>query len=195
MKAAEGKIGRVFVLRLEDGDMVPGCIERFAAEKGVQVGFALLVGGVGSGEVVVGPEVSSARPAKPMFRGVSDAHEVAAVGVLAPDAQGRPVLHIHGSLGRAGATVSGCFRKGLKTWVTGEVILYEVTGTPAVRLDDPVAGFALLEPLGALASATRPAPTPPPAGRAAAPEPIPATTAQGDGKRSRAIYLFNAEVH
>jgi len=35
MKACEGHIGRVFVIRLEDGDMVPECIERFAAEKGI----------------------------------------------------------------------------------------------------------------------------------------------------------------
>ena len=35
MKASEGKIGRVFVVRLEDGDVVPDCIERFAAEKSI----------------------------------------------------------------------------------------------------------------------------------------------------------------
>jgi len=34
MKACEGKIGRVFVVRLEDGDVVPECIERFARKKG-----------------------------------------------------------------------------------------------------------------------------------------------------------------
>jgi uncharacterized protein len=29
MKATEGRIGRVFIIRLEDGDIVPGCIEKF----------------------------------------------------------------------------------------------------------------------------------------------------------------------
>jgi len=38
MKACEGRVGRVFVIRLEDGEMVPECIERFAREKGVSVG-------------------------------------------------------------------------------------------------------------------------------------------------------------
>jgi predicted DNA-binding protein with PD1-like motif len=33
MKASEGKIGRVFILRLEDGDVVPGAIEKFAVAK------------------------------------------------------------------------------------------------------------------------------------------------------------------
>jgi predicted DNA-binding protein with PD1-like motif len=49
MKACEGRIGRVFVIRLEDGDVVPECIERFAEEKRVSVGQAILVGGIGGG--------------------------------------------------------------------------------------------------------------------------------------------------
>jgi predicted DNA-binding protein with PD1-like motif len=55
MKACEGKIGRVFVIRLEDGDVVPECIERFAKKKRVSMGQAILVGGIGSGDVAVGP--------------------------------------------------------------------------------------------------------------------------------------------
>jgi predicted DNA-binding protein with PD1-like motif len=38
MKACEGRIGRVFVIRPEDGDMVPDCIERFAEDNRVSVG-------------------------------------------------------------------------------------------------------------------------------------------------------------
>ena len=38
MKATEGHVGRVYVIRLEDGDVVPECIERFAEEEGVRVG-------------------------------------------------------------------------------------------------------------------------------------------------------------
>jgi len=66
MKACEGKIGRVFVMRLEDGDVVPECIERFAEEKGVSVGQAILVGGIGGGDVVVGPRRSEGMPPEPM---------------------------------------------------------------------------------------------------------------------------------
>ena len=58
MKACEGRVGRVFVIRLEDGDVVPGCVERFAEEEGVSVGQAILVGGIGGGDVVVGPRRS-----------------------------------------------------------------------------------------------------------------------------------------
>ncbi len=194
MKAAEGKMGRVFLIRLEDGDEVPGSIERFAAEKQVSAGYALFVGGVGGGRVVVGPRESDARPPEPMERAIEDAHEVAAVGVLAPDEEGTPVLHIHGALGRSGSTVSGCFRKGVATWVTGEVILYEITGTAAVRVPDPAVGFSLLEPAGAPAKREEARPrSAAAAGKKAAPAAAVAAAHTGD-RHSRVIYLLNAEV-
>ena len=88
MKASEGRIGRVFVIRLEDGDVVPDCIERFAEEQGISVGQAILVGGIGSGEVVVGPRRSEESPPQPMLLPIDDAHEVVGVGVLAPNEAG-----------------------------------------------------------------------------------------------------------
>jgi len=145
MKACEGHIGRVFVIRLEDGDIVPDCIERFAAEKGVQVGHATLIGGVGGGEVVVGPRRSDEMPPEPMLLPVDGVHEVAGVGVLAPGEDGKPVLHIHAALGRSGQTITGCLRPGVATWVVGEAILYEILGTKAKRVKDKRTGFALLK--------------------------------------------------
>jgi len=146
MKACEGRIGRVFVMRLEDGDMVPECIERFAGEKGVSVGQAVLVGGIGDGDVVVGPRRSEERPPEPMLLPVDGAHEVVGVGVLAPGEDGKPVLHIHAALGRAGQTMTGCLRHGVTTWLVGEVILYEILGADMVRIQDEESGFELLEP-------------------------------------------------
>ena len=145
MKACEGNIGRVFVLRLEDGDVVPECIERFAEEKGISVGHVILVGGIGDGEIVVGPRRSEERPPEPMLLPVDSAHEVVGVGVLAPNEDGKPVLHIHAALGRSGQTMTGCLRPGVSTWLVGEAILYEITGTTATRLPDKESGFNLLE--------------------------------------------------
>jgi predicted DNA-binding protein with PD1-like motif len=148
MKACEGRIGRVFVMRLEDGDMVPECIERFAGDKGVSVGQAVLVGGIGDGDVVVGPRRSEERPPEPMLLPVDGAHEVVGVGVLAPGEDGKPVLHIHAALGRAGQTMTGCLRHGVTTWLVGEVILYEILGADMLRVQDEQSGFELLEPGG-----------------------------------------------
>ena len=145
MKASEGRVGRVFVIRLEDGDVVPECIERFAEEKGISVGHVILVGGIGGGEVIVGPRDSEEMPPQPMLLPVDGAHEVVGVGVIAPDKEGKPVLHIHAALGRSGQTMSGCLRPGVTTWLVGEVILYEIVGADVARVRDEESGFELLE--------------------------------------------------
>jgi len=136
----------VFVIRLEDGDVLPQCIERFAEEHGVLVGQVILVGGIGEGQVVVGPRYSSVSPPEPMLVPIDGAHEVAGVGVLAPDVDGKPHLHIHAALGRSGKTTTGCLRPGVSTWLVGEVILYEILEAKVARVEDSLSGFSLLEP-------------------------------------------------
>lgn len=145
MKASEGCMGRVFVMRLEDGDVVPDCIERFAAEKSIKVGHVILIGGIGSGEVVVGPRDSAEKPPEPMLLPVDGAHEVVGVGIIAPDKAGKPVLHIHAALGRSGQTMTGCLRHGVKTWLVGEAIIYEILGTKVARLPHKGSRFDLME--------------------------------------------------
>lgn len=132
-------------MRLEDGDVVPDCIERFAAEKGITVGQVVLIGGIGSGQVVVGPRSSAKMPPEPMLLPVDAAHEVVGVGIIAPDKSGKPVLHIHAALGRSGQTLTGCLRPGVKTWVVGEAIIYEILGAKISRLPDKKSGFDLME--------------------------------------------------
>ena len=149
MKACEGQIGRVFVIRLEDGDVVPECIERFAEENGVSVGHVILVGGIGEGEVVVGPRRSEERPPQPMLLPIKGVHEVVGVGVLAPDEAGKPILHIHAALGRLEKALTGCLQFGVTTWLVGEVILYEILRTKVTRVRDKESGLALLEPASA----------------------------------------------
>jgi len=144
MKYSEGKIGRVFIIRLEDDDELPGCIEKFAEEHKISVGQAILVGGIGSGEIVSGPRKNKELPIDPMLIPVDGVHEVVGVGVLAPDGNGKPSLHIHAALGRAGKTTTGCLRMGVKTWLVGEVILYEILGADVARLPDKDSGFELL---------------------------------------------------
>ncbi len=145
MKACEGQLGRVFVIRLEDHDVIPTCIESFAEEKKISVGQVLVIGGVGSGQVVVGPRDSDEMPPEPMLLPVDGAHEVVGVGIITPDEKGKPVLHIHAALGRAGKTTTGCLRPGVNTWIVGEVIICEIVGTNAARVLDKDTGFELLQ--------------------------------------------------
>ena len=145
MKASEGKLGRVFVMRLEDGDNLPACIESFAAEKKISTGQVILIGGIGNGQVVVGPRRSDEMPPEPMLLPVDGAHEVVGVGIIAPDEKGKPTLHIHAALGRSGQTITGCLRPGVSTWLVGEVIIFEILGTDAARIPSEKANFELLQ--------------------------------------------------
>ena len=146
MKYAQGKIGRIFMLRMEDGDLLPDSIESFAEKQGISVGQVLFMGGIGSGDIVVGPRDSSAEKPQPMVLPVDGAHEILATGVLAPDEEtNQPILHIHGALGRGGRTITGCLREGVYTWLIGEVVVYEILGIEAKRVIDSESGFKLLQ--------------------------------------------------
>ncbi len=145
MKASEGKIGRVFILRLEDGDVVPGCIEQFAAEKKINCGHVILIGGIGGGQVVAGPRYTDKMPPDPILLPVDGAHEVVGLGIIAPDKDGKPVRHIHAAFGRGGQTLTGCLRPGVSTWLIGEALIYEILDARGSRQPDKASGFNLME--------------------------------------------------
>lgn len=143
MKASEGKVGRVFVVRLEDGDRLPDAIENLAQEKGIRAASVILLGGIRRGRVVVGPETPEVPP-KPMTKDFQDVHEIAAVGTIFPGPEGEPSLHLHAALGRDGRTITGCTRTGVEVWLIAEAVITEIIDTTAHRVLS--AGLELLEP-------------------------------------------------
>lgn len=145
MKWSEGKIGRVFVIRLEDKDKLPEAIESFARENNVTRGMCILLGGIETGEIVVGPKDSESMPVVPMIFGLKGVHEICAVGTIFPDGDAKPRLHMHAALGREGKTTTGCIRPGIEVWKLGEAIVLEIVDNNAHR-EDTAAGFPMLQP-------------------------------------------------
>ena len=133
MKISEGRVGRVFVVRLDDGDRLPGALEELAKEKGITAASVILLGGIGRGEVVVGPKTAELPP-KPMTAELKGVHEIAAVGTIFANAAGQPILHLHAALGRDGRTITGCTRTGVEVWLVAEAIITEIVGTKARRV-------------------------------------------------------------
>ena len=148
MNVAEGTIGRVFVLRLEHGERLPDCVEAFALERGLSRAFCALVGGVGNGTIVTGPvagpDGKAAMPPVPVLTALIGTQEVAAVGTLFPDAEGRPRLHMHGAFGHGEEARVGCIRPGIDVWTIGEFLIIELLGLGMTRRRDPATGFELL---------------------------------------------------
>jgi predicted DNA-binding protein with PD1-like motif len=147
MKYSEASLGKVYVLRLEDGDILHEEIEGFALNHQINAAAVIAVGGVDQdSELVVGPEQGRATPVVPMSHILNNVHEAAGTGTIFPDATGKPVLHMHVACGRNDSSITGCVRKGVKIWHILEVIIIEIKESTARRLKDSVTGFELLEP-------------------------------------------------
>ncbi len=145
MQFSEGQMGRIFVLRLEEGERLNDTIEKFAREQKINHGLAFYLGGAGDGsQVVVGPEANR-EGIIPMIYTWRGAQEVLALGTLIPDEAGEPVLHLHAAAGREGQATVGCTRAGVAVWLVGEVVLLEILGSAATRRKDAQTGFQLLK--------------------------------------------------
>jgi predicted DNA-binding protein with PD1-like motif len=147
MKYGTAAIGRVFIIRLEDGEILHETVEAFARKQGIRSAALIVLGGADEGsKLVVGPSEARASPVVPMEHVLDGTCESTGVGTIFPDAEGKPVLHMHIACGRKQATVTGCVRRGVKVWQVMELVLWELTGTDAKRVFDPATGFELLQP-------------------------------------------------
>ena len=147
MKYSQAKQGRIYIIRLEDGDIIHDEIEKFAKKKSIKAASLIIIGGVDKNStLIVGPEHGRAETIVPMEHILDNVHETVGTGTIFPNEKGEPVLHMHIACGREENTVAGCVRKGVKTWHILEVILFELIDSSAVRDFDSVTGFDLLNP-------------------------------------------------
>jgi predicted DNA-binding protein with PD1-like motif len=146
MKYTEARLGRVFVLRLEDGDRLPDVIEEFAARQVIEAAAVLFIGGAERGsKVVVGPADGAAEKPVPMVTDLPGVSEAAGVGTIFLNEDGVPKLHLHAAFGRKDNTITGCTREGVAVWHIGEAMIMELANASARRKVNPATGFELLE--------------------------------------------------
>ena len=147
MKYSQAKPGRIFVIRLEDGDVVHEEIEQFARKQSIKAAALIAVGGADKdSKLVVGPEDGRTTPVNPLEHVLDNVHEIAGTGTLFPDDEGNPMLHMHMACGRRSATTTGCIRSGVKVWHVMEIILLELVDSTGIRILDDATGFKLLNP-------------------------------------------------
>ncbi|MGD6809268.1 MAG: PPC domain-containing DNA-binding protein [Candidatus Bathyarchaeia archaeon] len=146
MDYSQANMGRIFILRLQDGEIVHETLESFAEKNNIKSAMCLFLGGAeNKSKLVVGPKDGDALPVEPMTALLNGVHEGCGVGTIFSDPQGKPKLHMHGSFGRNGAATTGCMRAGVEVWLIGEVIMFELTGSSARREKDSKTGFEILE--------------------------------------------------
>ena len=147
MKYSEAKMGRIFVIRLEDGDIVHEAIEQFAKDQSIKAAALIILGGADQdSQLITGPAEGRSENISPLTHILDNVNEVTGTGTLFPDEEGNPILHMHMACGRQGKSVTGCIRKGVKVWHIMEVVLFELVDSSAIRKLDSELGFKLLEP-------------------------------------------------
>ncbi len=131
MQYTEGQLGRVFVVRIDDGEDMLISLRQFISDKGVQAGSILFLGALMNGRMVTGPE-EPVIPPVPHFVMFEGGWEVFGVGTFYPG-EGGPHIHYHASVGRAGHALTGCLREKATAYLIVEVVILEFTGLSARR--------------------------------------------------------------
>jgi uncharacterized protein len=131
MQYTEGQIGRVFVVRIDDGEDMLLSLRQFIIDKNIQAGSIHFLGALMNGRMVTGPE-EPVIPPVPHFVMFEGGWEVFGLGTIYPGEDG-PHIHYHGSVGRSGHALTGCLREKAITYLIVEAIILEFTGLSARR--------------------------------------------------------------
>lgn len=146
MKYTQASLGRIFILRLEQGDKIPDTIESFAQEKDIKSAAVFFIGGADKGsKVVVGPRDGAEEKPVPVVTTLSGTSESVGIGTIFRDEKNFPKLHLHSSFGHGEKVITGCTRKGVDIWLYGEIIIMEIVNDSSIRKIDKTTGFELLE--------------------------------------------------
>jgi len=131
MQYTEGQIGRVFVVRIDDGEDMLLSLRQFITDKNVQAGSIHFLGALMNGRMVTGPE-EPVIPPVPHFVMFEGGWEIFGVGTIYPG-EGGPHIHYHASVGRSGHALTGCLREKAITYLIVEAVIMEFTGLTARR--------------------------------------------------------------
>ncbi|MDD1715761.1 MAG: DUF296 domain-containing protein [Methanolinea sp.] len=141
MQYAEGKTGRIFLLRIDHGEDLLVELEKFSREKEIRCATIQILGALREGKLVTGPEVPVLPPV-PHFEEVSGGWEILGIASLFWGDQG-PQIHLHTAIGRGKQALTGCLRVRGEVYLVIEAIITEILGIDARRIHDPGTGLSL----------------------------------------------------
>ncbi len=142
MNYSEGKIGRIFVIKFDDRDIVTDNIIKFARKEKVSTAAIVFLGAMRKGTLVCGPKkpVMPPLPHKIKFK---DAWEGVGFGTIFSGKDG-PQIHLHAAMGQKKNALTGCIREKSEVFGVIEAIVFELKGVKATKAVDPKTGINLL---------------------------------------------------
>ncbi len=142
MKYTQGTIGRVFLIKFDNNDILLDKISELAIKERINAGTLIFLGALRKGNLVTGPK-KPVIPPQPNEVNFKDGWEVMGMGTVFTNSQG-PQIHIHGSMGKKLKTFTGCVRGKSSVFLVVEAVLFELKGVKATKDIDPASGLNLL---------------------------------------------------
>jgi uncharacterized protein len=143
MQYTKGKLGRIFLLKLSDGDILLKELDKFSRKERVKSAVMVFLGALKSGKLVTGPK-NPVIPPEPNWKNFKDGWEAMGIGTIFTNKSG-PQIHIHTSMGKKDKTMTGCVRLDSRVFLVIEAIVFELTGVNASKEIDPRTGLNLLK--------------------------------------------------
>lgn len=142
MQYSKGKIGRVFLLKFSDDDILLKELDRLSRKEKIKAAALVFLGALKKGDLVTGPK-RPVIPPEPNWVKFDNAWEVMGIGTIFTNKNG-PQIHIHTAMGKKDKTLTGCVRKDSKVFLVIEAIVFELQGVKASKEIDPKTGLNLL---------------------------------------------------
>lgn len=147
MRYTAGSIGRVFLLKFEDDDILIKELESLAKKERIKAASFIFLGALKKGDLVTGPK-KPVIPPEPNWVSFKDAWEVMGIGTIFTNKKG-PQIHVHTAMGKKEKTLTGCVRKDSKVFLVIEAVVFELKGIKANKDIDPQTGLNLLQIINA----------------------------------------------
>lgn len=142
MRYTKGTVGRIFLAKFDNHDILLDEISRLIKKEKVMAATMVFLGALRSGTLVTGPKkpVIPPQPNKVSFDG---AWEVMGIGTVFVNSQG-PQIHIHAAMGKKLKALIGCVREKTNVFLVIEAVIFELKGIKATKQIDPKTGLNLL---------------------------------------------------
>ncbi|BBL68976.1 PPC domain-containing DNA-binding protein [Methanoculleus chikugoensis] len=141
MQYSEGQVGRVFTVRIDDGEDFLREIQRFVAAMNIRCGTIQFLGAVRSATIVTGPK-EPVIPPSPRGEEIFGGWELLGFATIYPGEDG-PSIHLHTAAGKGIRSLTGCLREKAEVYLVIEAIVTEFVGITAKRLPDEQTGVNL----------------------------------------------------
>lgn len=142
MEYTKGTVGRIFVLKFKDDDVLLDEMSALARKEKIKSAVFLFIGALKKGHLVTGPK-KPVIPPEPNWVKFRDGWEVMGMGTIFGNKK-EPQIHIHASMGKKDKMLTGCVRKDSKVFLVIEAVIFELKGVKAAKSLDPKTGLNLL---------------------------------------------------